>query len=327
MRSEETPKARMAMMTEIGESLSPLSPEDPAHLQQFVDLGFEQMPHMFRPIPGTNEEHFNHTLHMMHLAWRWAKEGRPAYQLTHSLASALMLTEPPKMAEGEELDLPNQAFVVILPPGLIPAFGPEGQTWADLIWVHRFRAWRDRSKKVEWFFRWLTESGPISVWRDRSPAALYDEDERVYVLNPGEKIEPQGEDDITMSGALRLLRNLCSWLSATGELEKLAQSEPPKKKRKKSKKDKGPRPHVLQIGRSVKLATELRQMATEISLGTSRHAREGWQLRTRHIVVGHWKMQAYGEGRKLRKRIWVEPYWRGPEGEEAWAAVLDTPTL
>jgi hypothetical protein len=31
------------------------------------------------------------------------------------------------------------------------------------------------------------------------------------------------------------------------------------------------------------------------------------------IVTGHWKMQAHGTGRQLRRRQWIEPYWRGPE--------------
>jgi hypothetical protein len=33
----------------------------------------------------------------------------------------------------------------------------------------------------------------------------------------------------------------------------------------------------------------------------------------RHMVRGHWKMQAYGPDRQDRKHIFVEPYWRGPE--------------
>lgn len=31
------------------------------------------------------------------------------------------------------------------------------------------------------------------------------------------------------------------------------------------------------------------------------------------LVRGHWKRQAHGPARSLRKFIFVEPYWRGPE--------------
>jgi hypothetical protein len=33
----------------------------------------------------------------------------------------------------------------------------------------------------------------------------------------------------------------------------------------------------------------------------------------RTLVCGHWKMQAHGTGRKDRKHLHIEPYWRGPE--------------
>lgn len=31
-------------------------------------------------------------------------------------------------------------------------------------------------------------------------------------------------------------------------------------------------------------------------------------------VAGHWKKQPYGPERMLRKVIWIQPYWKGPEG-------------
>lgn len=31
-------------------------------------------------------------------------------------------------------------------------------------------------------------------------------------------------------------------------------------------------------------------------------------------VRGHYKRQVIGVGRSGRKVIWIEPYWRGPEG-------------
>jgi hypothetical protein len=38
----------------------------------------------------------------------------------------------------------------------------------------------------------------------------------------------------------------------------------------------------------------------------------GGKLFVRSLVAGHWKMQPCGEGRKDRKLIRIEPYWRGP---------------
>jgi hypothetical protein len=33
----------------------------------------------------------------------------------------------------------------------------------------------------------------------------------------------------------------------------------------------------------------------------------------RYAVTGHWRRQAYGEGRKYRRPVWIAPHWRGPD--------------
>ena len=43
---------------------------------------------------------------------------------------------------------------------------------------------------------------------------------------------------------------------------------------------------------------------------------DGRKLNVRVRVQGHWRNQAHGEGRALRKTIWIQPFWRGPEGGE-----------
>jgi hypothetical protein len=75
-------------------------------------------------------------------------------------------------------------------------------------------------------------------------------------------------------------------------------------------------------GEHVTIRTELRRAATERALGDK--GAPGWSLRQKHIVRGHWKLQRSGEGGRERKRIFVEPYWRGPDGTEAWERVYDT---
>lgn len=39
----------------------------------------------------------------------------------------------------------------------------------------------------------------------------------------------------------------------------------------------------------------------------------GWKMTIRTKTRGHWKKQAYGPGRLLRRRIFVDSYWRGPD--------------
>ena len=40
---------------------------------------------------------------------------------------------------------------------------------------------------------------------------------------------------------------------------------------------------------------------------------ETWQLDKRFMVRGHPKMQVYGPGGSLRKRVYIAPYWKGEE--------------
>jgi len=42
----------------------------------------------------------------------------------------------------------------------------------------------------------------------------------------------------------------------------------------------------------------------------------GRTIDKRWVVRGHWTNQAYGKGHLLRKRIWILPYWKGPELSE-----------
>lgn len=41
-----------------------------------------------------------------------------------------------------------------------------------------------------------------------------------------------------------------------------------------------------------------------------------WTLTHRHMVRGHWRQQACGPGRKLRRPVYVVPYIKGPDGAD-----------
>lgn len=62
---------------------------------------------------------------------------------------------------------------------------------------------------------------------------------------------------------------------------------------------------VIYLGGSVKL---------DRSTGASRGSGgKGTPLMVRQKISGHWKAQPFGKKMAMRKLIWVEPYWRGPE--------------
>ena len=267
-------------------------------------------------------------IHALHFTGRWAQHGFNVFDLAPDFAASLLLTEPAPL-EGE-MHLPFPCFFIRLPPGIVPVFVRDQQFWAEGIWCHRFKSTHVQNGFNTDFFRWTIERKALSLWKDRFPTNLGASDQSKYNLAEDPPYVP--EDDISLDRALRIIQNLVSWLDATGGLEAQAKPEAPRTKKKGSKErrravEEGVWPRVWLFGQNVKLRPELRRAASEFALAQSKdHAVPGWKVRIQHVVRGHWKNQAQGEGRALRTRLWVEPYWRGPEGAAAWAHIYEAST-
>ena len=118
-----------------------------------------------------------------------------------------------------------------------------------------------------------------------------------------------------------LVANLCLYLDAQlqegGLPERYIHNPKKKKRRDKPGRAMGPAmPPAWILGQDIKLSAELRGAAAQMARPKSQQRAE-WTLQSQHVVRGHWKKQMYGPGRTLRKRIRVEPYWRGPRLAEA----------
>jgi hypothetical protein len=262
---------------------------------------------------------FREAMHTMHKAARWAQQGFSVFDLSHDLAAGFLLTDPPPLPE-DGLKLPFDCFCIKVPPGIVPMFIEGEQVWAQLIWVHQFRSVHHERGECD-FLRVAVEHKGIKVWRDRYPTELTEEsDETIFnrpVLGDPEYLD---EDRLSPAAGIHILRNFISWLDAEKPAMKVETRKKKKGKKAKRIEESGAFPRVYLMGKSVKLRPELKRMASEIALaGSKKHHVEGWQLRSRHIVRGHWKSQPYGPGRSLRKQVRIEPYWRGPEGSDVWA--------
>lgn len=103
--------------------------------------------------------------------------------------------------------------------------------------------------------------------------------------------------------AMLLLANTLTYIESAGlPKEPAKRGEPPAPVERLSKNA-----ERFAVGRPVKLDGMTRQ-----ALMTPTGAPLA-KLAHRHVVRGHWRNQVYGEGRALRKRVWIEPFWRGPE--------------
>jgi hypothetical protein len=73
---------------------------------------------------------------------------------------------------------------------------------------------------------------------------------------------------------------------------------------------------ILYIGR--RHAEEVAEQVKELEFAQrSSSGDKTWTLDHQIWVRGHWKQQAYGENRQLRRMIWIRPYLRGPDMAES----------
>jgi len=66
----------------------------------------------------------------------------------------------------------------------------------------------------------------------------------------------------------------------------------------------------FRIGRPIKLGPKIRSALDPSRVGTGKT----WELEQRFSVRGHWRNQPYGPERALRRRQWILPFWKGPDG-------------
>lgn len=249
-------------------------------------------------------------LHLLQEA-SWAHWGYNVFDLSESLTSALLLTEPVKLVDEPKFPFPS--YMIKVPPGFLVE--PD---WIDSQYL-----------LVSTFTDVNDEPGVRVMAFDGTHASI-----RYMPMSKFESIEgPNGTlvsgptdweneqvRDVTKAevdvakARLRIIRNLHSWLESKGGVQKAGT------KRKSFVRNKKARATVWNIGREVKLAPQLVEQAKLVAVGKSQRPK-GWEVRVKHVVRGHWKMQPHGPGSTERKRLWVMPYWRGPDEAEGWAHI------
>jgi hypothetical protein len=272
-----------------------------------------------RGIPG--DEVYLNDITAMYRAARWAHFGFNVFQLTHSLAAGLLLTEPADI--NEPPNMPYPCFCITVPPGVVPFFLEGEQHWADEVWMHRYEAIDTLTGELAPFYRWSVGYKAVTLWRLRREYELDRKDrDTFHFWIPGEDEPPVPEDDITEQISLRLILNVCSWLSSVGGLQDKHKSFRSKNKLKKKRagKFKKPGPITWILGREVKLDRVIREAATDFALGRSNKPRAGWKQRVQTVVRGHFQHYWVGKGEdKKRVPKWKDPYAKNKDANVAYA--------
>jgi hypothetical protein len=101
----------------------------------------------------------------------------------------------------------------------------------------------------------------------------------------------------------------------------LALSDPEQYKKQSLSKNEGSFKKTKRVGGAPELnnARYMLSAPVQVDLRDVVHAvqrgekRRGGKLTVQFLVRGHWKNQAHGPHLSLRKRKWLQPYWKGDE--------------
>lgn len=249
----------------------------------------------------------------------WILAGMNVFNLSPQLLGALLMTKLPTSEKTLNIQLPYKAQYLLLPPEFLPFREVKGEPteWITFIGTHKTHRYIGRPLVCilgtsSGYFSGAAFSTiffPSDLNRGSIPSVVShgDQPDGTYVTNK------------TLNLVIRILANFGFWLDASGSRDTVKKK---KTKAQQKRRDKGKWPEIWLVGKKVSLSSELMDVAKDIATKDSgAQPRKGWQQRVQHLVRGHWKMQSHGPSSSLRKRLWVEPYMRGPEGKVAWAHI------
>lgn len=262
-----------------------------------------------------------------HWFGRWGDLAFPRIQMSHSFAAQLMATTlSPK--EIPNIEAPWPAFLVEVPEGLLPISLRDGQTtyitrihvntsflpslWDQPWWGLEFSGKGLEIHRVGQIAEAFDQSSPREVKKRRLIQSLPEE----FRTQP--KDEPLGdnyddfwtgydrsaEDRVSILAA-RLALGACIMMTDKANYRvKEARLEPTLAFHRR-RTNKEPVSRIYVVGQPVKV--DFRMVVQQFISGSLR------SLSVQSLVCGHHKSQPHGPGNALRKWIFVEPYWRGPE--------------
>ena len=215
------------------------------------------------------------------VALGWSRSGCPRVVLGHRHAAALMLTRVPD--DLAEVVFPWPCFAVDVPEGLV---AHEGRAIDHVFFAHG----RQLSSGEPTAFligvpRVATKFDGICGIRADNVCALV-----AAARTPAEKLLSR----YAVGVAIELTQHRPALAHAAGDraVRRGPRGEPVTA--------------TFQLTRDVKV--DCRQAVRDYC---ARGGREAPSVQS--LVRGHWKNQPHGPGRAERKRLFVEPYWRGPE--------------
>jgi len=242
--------------------------------------------------------------------YRWAESGFPVITMGHRFAAAVALTS----ATEEVVDYvrpPFRGYILEVPDGIVTMINPVDKQAEDIRHVLVLYVDNSRMRSgFSWSYNAISESNHVLYRYGVASRELLPPDIGQVALEGGfgQSYLVTEHDQRACSIIGRLIVNTALAMSDPRNVEQPHQGRVRHRVNSafngRTQPDPVCRTYVL--GRDIKLSSDLRPELRRYLAGNRK------SLNVQVLVSGHYKMQPYGPSSKLRKLIWLEPYWRGP---------------
>jgi hypothetical protein len=238
---------------------------------------------------------------------RWADQAFPTIQMGHKYASALMSTSV-SAEDVAELQAPFKAFMIDVPDKLLPVEDPKTGKLFDIHFILAQQLVDHRGSLV-WNYVAMAEH--VSLWRHGLTNEMLAENRDL----PEGAIDwgtysfglPTDDRDERLSFLIgRLIVNTCLAMATEDNVRATGKTHLVGHRHLRE----CPEPLVRTYVIGKPLTLDCREGIHRYLNGQTR---VGSSPTVQVLVTGHWKGQPYGPRNTLRKRIWRQPFWRGPE--------------
>lgn len=265
----------------------------------------------------------------------WARHGYNTFDLSADFVAAMLLTDAREL-DISEVRLPFGGVLMLIPDGF--ARGVEGLSYTK---IHITEIRRNEHAQLEVGGQLIDILDKLTIeqaqkvvtdsekkLKDEPPSLLTrlaNEEPmlHIYATDGAHVLDtyvdrkdlswssfddlPDHVEDADDRRARHTLRQIVfGTLAYMGAVKDAAERVAPESPKKRAAKEE---PSVVRwtVGRTIRINPEL---VRSVRAG----AREvAFRLKHRHIVRGHYRNQAHGPRRAERTRIWIMPFWKGPE--------------
>lgn len=236
----------------------------------------------------------------------WAHHGYRQLVTSHRYAAALMSTKMSDQLVGE-VRPPWPVFMVEVPAGLLSIVNRAGEPKDVSYGLVRYGPYRHQGEeRTGWSHMLFARDDGAALWGYNMAAedVYFGKTPEGDILTDTPFTDGMVEmDERSRMLFWRLVFGLCLAMQERTNYK-------PSKAAQKEYNHRQPGPPTIRtyvVGKPP--AVDCRKSVIDYVRGE----RRGGPVTVQTLVCGHWRQQPHGPQSSLRKTIWIEPFWRGPE--------------